>query len=264
MSRLSQFGKANDRLSNLRSSSSSSEVIKASPHNSLHEAIADATATATQWQGERQPIESYHRYELGDSTEILPADSSSQRGGYESTYIGAKSIPDAHLPRYNDIAGGGQITILEHQFDGMEEFPCPGSPSPTSVYPGRATNDFGPKLSKRTASHFSLRSLTRSFKRPRLDIKRLASNVYRSSTRKMSRVRNLMRRQHEDEMRQYAAWKAQRRRSCPADPLKGKSEKGFGTFSMERDHSSRDDWWKEGVGKYHAPAWMKFDKWFHT
>lgn len=107
---------------------------------------------------------------------------------------------------------------------------------------------------KRKASQFSLRSLTQTLsKRPRLGIRKWANSVL---TRHFGLAKQKWRYQTEQEKRDYAAWKANRRRSRPADALIGKSEKGFGAFSFDRCRYGDEEWWKEGVSKYQAPKWM--------
>jgi len=54
------------------------------------------------------------------------------------------------------------------------------------------------------------------------------------------------------ERKQFEAWRANRRREHPADPLKGKS--------FEKSRYGDEEWWKEGVAKYQAPPWMLFHK----
>ncbi|KPM42401.1 hypothetical protein AK830_g4144 [Neonectria ditissima] len=244
LSNLSQFGRSHHRSSDFRSTSTSPKSRSTSAASSTQEAIADAAAVINQWQGERKPIESYHRYELNSSGE----DSSSEQesSNSEKDYCNSSS-DDAKPPRYSEIME------IKNQYDGVGDAHHPESPLP-SAYQRK-----WPQGYKRKASQFSLRSLTNPLaKRPRLAIKRLASNAYRGGSRQFSRARESVKRQREDEMKQYAAWKAMRRRSKPGDALKGKFEKGFGTFSLERSRYGHKMWWKEGVEKYHAPEWMHF------
>lgn len=247
LSNLSQFSHSNRRLSQLHSSSTSSKQRSVSTSGSTQEAIAEAAAVITQWQGERERIVSYGRYKLNSSAEILPEDSTSQQVRLGSEESSTRSSAEPKPPRYSEVMA------IKNQYDGVGDAPHPESPLPS------AYQRMGPQGTKRKASQFSLRSLSKPFaKRPRLEIKRLASNAYRGSTRQFSRARESMRRQHEEETKQYAAWKALRRRNKPGDAIKGKIEKGFGSFSIERSRYGHKMWWKEGVEKYHAPEWMRF------
>ncbi|KAF7539744.1 hypothetical protein G7Z17_g12350 [Cylindrodendrum hubeiense] len=181
----------------------------------------------------------------------MPEGSSSQQGrsGSEESY--PRSSTETKPPRYSEVM------VIKDQYDGVGDAPHSESPLP-SAYQRKL-----PQGSKRKASQFSLRTFSKPFaKRPRLEIKRLASNAYRDSTRHFSRVRESMKRQRDEEMNQYAAWKAMRRRNKPGDAIKGKIEKGFGSFSIERSRYGHKMWWREGVEKYHAPAWMRFESSF--
>ncbi|KAF7562478.1 hypothetical protein G7046_g1656 [Stylonectria norvegica] len=251
LSDLSPLGDEDGSLPRLRSSSSTSRARTVSTDTSTQQAIAEAAAVITEWQGERQPIASYNKYELS-STESSPAILSCERRSSErETNDTTQSDP----PCYGDaVYTCPQTSPTKPYSVEFTEAHHLDSPSPS------ARPSTWPKGFKRKASEFSLASLTRSFtKRPRLGIKRLASTVYRGSTRQLSRVCDVMKRQHDEEMKQFAAWKARRRRNKPADALKGKHEKGFGAFSIDRSRHGNEEWWKEGVERYHAPGWMRFD-----
>jgi hypothetical protein len=71
-------------------------------------------------------------------------------------------------------------------------------------------------------------------------------------------MRQNLKLQNDQGRREFEAWRAKRRQERPADPLKGKSEKGFGAFAAERKRRKDEEWWTEGIQKYHAPEWMKF------
>lgn len=129
--------------------------------------------------------------------------------------------------------------------------PCPSDEVPPSPL----------RKLKRKASQFSLKSITEPFsKRPRLGLRKWAASVCREGSRRFSIARQKWKHQTEVEKRDFAAWKAARRRSRPADPLIGKSEKGFGVFSFDRVKHGGEEWWQEGVSKYQAPKWMVFHK----
>ncbi|KAJ4322606.1 hypothetical protein N0V84_004744 [Fusarium piperis] len=243
---LSQYSRANDRLSNLRSSSSSGDPMA----TTAHQAAADAAAAAMlEWHF--QPVTSYHKYELMSSTEDLVLDDTTERNSGE---------------RQNSKNSSSQ-TILAHgtsplkrvtandQLDGAAESLCQGSPKPSVQSPQAK-----PRVIKRRASGISLRSLTRGVKRTRRQVKRLASSAYRSGSRKFGRACKNIKRQHVKQRKQYSAWKALRRRLKPGDAIKRKPEKGFASFSMERSRHGHEEWWKVGVNKYRAPSWMRFGK----
>lgn len=266
---LSRFGRGNDRLSYLRSSSptSSTQDQKADVgHHSVLE--EEASAAISEWRGERRPSRciSYNHYELADSSDVLPCDSLSQQGSpHCSSCAGATFNPDHHgdSPRRPKQRNQSSTKPYEDQLDGAADVYSPNcrpssvaTPLAADAAPARA------RQSKRKASQFSLRSLSRSLtKRPRFTIlRKLANNVYRGGSRRLSRAFHRWRRQNEMERRQFEAWRANRRRERPADPLKGKPEKGFGTFSFERSRYGNEEWWREGVSKYQAPPWLLFQK----
>lgn len=241
---LSQYSRANDRLSNLRSSSSSGGPTA----TTAYQAAADAAAAMLEWH---RPVTSYHKYELMSSTEDLVPDDTTERNSGEC----------------QNSQNSSNQTILAHdtyplkrvtaniQLDGTVEKLYQGSPR-SSVQPSQAK----PRVIKRSASGISLRSLTRSVKRTRRQVKKLASSAYRSGSRKFGRTYNNIKRRHVKQRKQYSAWKALRRRLKPGDAIKGKPEKGFASFSVERSRHGHEEWWKVGVNKYQAPSWMRFGK----
>ncbi|KAH7160303.1 hypothetical protein B0J13DRAFT_126378 [Dactylonectria estremocensis] len=248
LSNLSQFGPSSIGISQSNSDSNSSSTRVASTGSSTQEAIAEAAAVITQWQGEREPIKSYRRFELKSSEELQPEDSkSSQHVMTVTEDSSSRDSTDSMPPSYSGVR------VIKSQYDGVADASHPGSPLPSAY-----SHQF-PQAAKRKASQFSLRSLSKPFaKRPRIAIKRVVSNAFHNSVRQISRSRASMKRQHDEEMKQYASWKAMRRRKMPGDAIKGKIEKGFGTFSLERSRYGHEMWWKEGVERYHAPEWMQF------
>lgn len=254
LSDLSRFGRGNDRLSYLRSSSpaSSTEQVRGdtSPMN-------EATAAISGWQDEPRAIErsAYNQYELADSSEALPSDSLSER--LTPVQFEPESRTPAGSPiRASDVSesAGDSIQRLNNQYDGQADSRRPKISDSASLPPARPT--------KRSASTFSFRSITRSLsKRPRLQsLHTLATHVYRGGSRRLHLACHRWKLQKEQERRQFEAWKANRRRQRPADPLKGKLERGFGAFSVERGRYGNEEWWQEGVDKYQAPSWMLFEK----
>lgn len=258
LSDLSRFGRGNDRLSYLGSGSTASSTRQAQGDANHHEAIHEATAAISGWQDEPRPTKrpAYNQYELADSSEVLPGDSLSQRLSPPPLEFEplASAISGCASPSDGSATTWESLQRLKGQYDGPADPQRPKGPGSASSPP--------PRPNKRSASQFSLRSLTRSFsKRPRLrGIRKLASHVYRGGGRRLTLACHKWRLQKEQERRQFEAWKANRRRERPADPLKGKSEPGFGTFSLERGRYGNEEWWQEGVAKYQAPSWMLFQK----
>ncbi|KAI5463140.1 hypothetical protein BGZ63DRAFT_422535 [Mariannaea sp. PMI_226] len=239
-----------------RSASSSSKSRAASTASSTQEAIAEAARVTLQWQGERVPLESYRQYELSSSPEsspeIYPEDSASQRarrryphGKKDSDDTCVDSVPDTRLSRYSGI------NALKSQYDGATDIHL------TSRFPS-IQPDTSHRGSKRKASS-AFNSIRPVAKRARTDIQKIVNNAYQGGTRRFSQARDTIRRQHKEDMRQYAAWKSLRRRQNPGDAIKGKFEKGFTAFAIERSRYGHEMWWRDGVEKYHAPEWMKFD-----
>ncbi|KAJ4220394.1 hypothetical protein NW759_007281 [Fusarium solani] len=239
---LSQYSRANDRLSNLRSSSSSGGPTA----TTAYQAAADAAAAMLEWH---RPVTSYHKYELMSSTEDLVPDDTTERNSGECQNS-QNSSSQTILAR--DTSPLKRVTA-NTQLDGAVEKLYQGSPK-SSVQPSQAK----PRVIKRSASGISLRSLTRSVKRTRRQVKKLASSAYRSGSRKFGRTYNNIKRRHVKQRKQYSAWKALRRRLKPGDAIKGKPEKGFASFSVERSRHGHEEWWKVGVNKYQAPSWMRF------
>ncbi|KAL2691946.1 hypothetical protein Neosp_002339 [[Neocosmospora] mangrovei] len=241
---LSQYSRANDRLSNLRSSSSSGGPVV----TTAYQAAAEAAAAMLEWH---RPVTSYHKYELMSSTEDLVPDDTAERNSGECQKSQNSSSQTILAHETSPL----KRVTANIQLDGAVEQLYQGSPR-SSVQPSYAK----PRVIKRSASGISLRSLTRSVKRTRREVKRLASSAYRSGSRKFGRAYKNIKRRQVKQRKQYSAWKALRRRLKPGDAIKGKSERGFASFSMERSRHGHEEWWKVGVNKYRAPSWMRFGK----
>ncbi|PHH90535.1 hypothetical protein CDD83_3377 [Cordyceps sp. RAO-2017] len=235
---LGRFARGNDRLSYLRSSSS---------------------VGTEGWPDELRPPKrrSYNQYELVDSSEILPCDSLSQRASPAPSDATPFACSPVRPTTYASTGTRDSLRFLKDQYDGPVDSHHRDSPGPAKLPPPPPPS---PRPFKRRASQFSFHSLTRSLaKRPRLvGLRRWANGVYRGGGRRLSRAYHRWRQQRELERRQYDAWKANRRRERPADALKGKPERGFGAFSLERSRHGHEEWWQEGVAKYQAPSWMLF------
>ncbi|KAJ6444334.1 Lysophospholipase like protein [Purpureocillium lavendulum] len=269
---LARFGRANDRLSYLRSSTPTSSTHGPKADESQHDVLDEASAAISEWRGEawspRKP--SYSHYEFADSSEVLPDDSLSQRPTPSpfDPDPGSPSIKHRDDPRSPRRRNWDRLQLSKEQYDGPADAQGQGSPAPgtapaASQARGASAAATGQAhQTKRKASQFSLRSLTRSLtKRPRLaSLRRLADTVRRGGSRRITRAYRRWKQQNEMERVQFEAWRANRRREHPADPLKGKAEKGFGVFSFEKTRYGDEEWWKEGVAKYQAPAWMLFQK----
>ncbi|CAM1511242.1 Fc.00g087550.m01.CDS01 [Cosmosporella sp. VM-42] len=243
LSELSQFREANDRLSNLRtSSSSSSRPRSVSTANSTEQAIAEAAAVITAWQGEREPVASYPRFELPESDEdLLRATSPRRDRCSDDTGSSCRSNP----PRYSDVSQHAYYRTVGIRSEGAREESQADSPSPL------ARPQTWPKGAKRKASQFSLGDITKPLtKRARHGIKKLASMAYRNGSRQFSKVRDKIRR-HEEELRRQAILKAKsRKRKLWVDSDR---------ITVWVRDTGHDGWWKEGVKKFHAPSWMHFE-----
>ncbi|KAM5348319.1 hypothetical protein ACJ41O_008143 [Fusarium nematophilum] len=245
---LSRYSRGSDRLSNLRSSSSSGGEAAVRTESS-HEVTAEAAAAVTGLR--RQPISSYRRFELVSSTEDLPSYETAIRNGNDKD----QSQSSSNRTLVTRESGHVSIAEIKNRHDVVAEQSHSKSPSP-SVLPPQTC----PRGIKRSASGISFRSLTKGVKRSRLDVKRLALSAYRTSSRKFSQARESVKRRHKDRKKQYSAWKAMRRRLRPGDAIKGKPEKGFTAFAIERSRHGHDAWWRAGVDKYRAPLWVQFDE----
>ncbi|KAH6895294.1 hypothetical protein B0T10DRAFT_603003 [Thelonectria olida] len=233
--------------------SSSNRSRSVSDPSSTQEAINEAAAVTLQWRGERVPLESHRRFEMlsSPSPEIYPEDSASSRqqcretqDSTEETYVDLESVR-----RVSDCS---ELNQFKSQYDGATDTPHEKS-QVQSIQPGQIRQG----VKRKASSIFSpIKPLA---KQARTEIKKKATEAYYEGTRRFSVARETMKRQHREEKRQYAAWKALRRRQRPGDAIKGKIKKGFGTFSLERSRYGHKMWWKDGVEKYHAPEWMKFD-----
>ncbi|PHH69220.1 hypothetical protein CDD82_7911 [Ophiocordyceps australis] len=269
LSDLSRFGHGNDGLSCL---DSSSQASSAQPARAAAEASQNAAASLghktsrsfSTWQHDArqvQPRPSYNHYELVDSNDVLPCDSLSQcKSPQLSTADGQEFMAGRQ-----EAVGGRQVSLGWESAESMTKHGQYDGPGDESWCSGSSKADTPPpvnRLSKRKASHFSLRSLSQSLaKRRRLtELHKWAHHVCRDGSRRLSRAYHRWRQQKVLQRQQFEAWKAKRRRERPADALKGKGEGGFGVFSIERSRYGNEDWWKEGVAKYKAPEWMLFQK----
>lgn len=257
---LSRYSKANDRLSNLRSTLSSDGYFDKSSSTAPPEAREDAIAAITQWQGQVRPrAASYNRYQLSESAEVLPSDSASQ----QPSPTGVHFLPST--PASAKTKGGltrGSAEHMKSQLDGTHEATHQvESPDPASRSSSAPANHGHPyRQSKRKASAFSLRSLTNSLsKRPRFDIRKWASDFYRQGSQRLNMARLKWRHQTRQDRGIFEAWRARHRRVAQNTfPDQAELNKECGTCSTERKVCSNEDWWSDGVSRYEAPKWMNF------
>ncbi|KAL2206500.1 hypothetical protein CC79DRAFT_1369917 [Sarocladium strictum] len=262
---LSKYGSATYDLSEIRSRTPSSSKTKApADQNSLHEAIADAEAAVTEWRGEckhaRGRTSSYGQYELADSSEVLPLDSLSQQG--RSTEDLAAVTPAPKVAAAKRARKPSEVTFkntpkIELRNRGLTDQYHTESPDPTNEPPRLATRLGN---GKRTASHFSLRSLSESLsKRPRTGIKKLANTVYNGGKRVLAHVRQNFKHSSSKGRRDFAAKRARAVQGGQRQDLQQtKPEKGSAGIASDLKCQKSEDWWTDGAKRYHAPEWMKF------
>ncbi|KAL7785202.1 hypothetical protein V8C37DRAFT_394530 [Trichoderma ceciliae] len=260
LTNLSRFSKANDRLSNLRSTLSSDEAYDVSMSTGPPEAMEEAITAIAQWQGELRPrIVSYNKYQLSESTEVLPSDSASQQ----------QNPSGAHLPLSTPLSAKdtaaltwGSVEPIKGQFDGAHEANNRfESPNPAIRSPCTPANQEHPhRQSKRKASVFSLRSLTNSLsKRPRFGLRKWASTVYQQGSQRLNLARLKWRHQARQDRRMFEAWRVRHRKvTQDGSPCKEKHDRSYETSSPERKVCVNEDWWRDGVSRYEAPKWMNF------
>ncbi|KAI6748615.1 hypothetical protein HG530_015388 [Fusarium avenaceum] len=242
---LTRYSRTYDRLSALHSSSSSSGAGRIVSQGSTHRALTDAAAAFGQLH--RFPTPSYHRFEIVSSSEDLTAHALAPQNSIASQTSLKDTIEciETHgLTRVKAQAQLGNQTDESH----------PGSPRP-SIKPPKVAG-----TPKRKASSISLRGLTAGVKRSRVELEKLAYNVCHTSCYKLRQVRESIKRQRKEQKKQYSAWKALRRQLKPGDAIKGKHEKGFASFSIDKSRHGNESWWKAGVERYRAPKWMQFGK----
>lgn len=265
LSGLSQFGRANDCLSNLRSSSSSAPSNEPKiGDTSHHELIADAAAAITEWQDAVRPLKksAFNNYSLADSSDLFPSDSLSQQQADRSLSLLTASSPFSDVTRESGASDTSDTPqSLINQYDGVLD--APGSESPVLKPPViRPVLDdpFRPsKPSKRKASIFSIRSVTKSWaKRRRLSgFRRWAGNMYRSSSRRLIEAyRKLKHGRSQAHLRHPGRPRNDGSDEGLTAPSRGNSESGQGPFRFNGDSQTDSTWWEEGTRCYRAPSGM--------
>jgi hypothetical protein len=199
---------------------------------------------------QRLPTPSYHRFEIMSSSEDLASNTlapHNSEASHESEILTEDSIESLETRPLKRVTAHTRFDNLADRFHSE-------SPSPSVKLPQIT------RSKKRKASGISLRSISAGVKRSRVDVKKLANNICRNSWDKLRQVRENVKRQRKEQNKQYSVWKELRRRLKPGDAIKGKHEKGFVTFSMEKSLRGPKSWWNAGVEKYQAPEWMHFGK----
>ncbi|KAF4444894.1 hypothetical protein FACUT_368 [Fusarium acutatum] len=244
---LTKYSRSNDRLSGLRSSSSSSVAVRAMSQGRTHGAGVDEAPAFGHLQ--RRPIQSYHSFKIVSSSEDL------------QSIVAPAQKTMARQPLLEDTAGFERTysltpvkTRIQTQIDSPTENRHSESPSPSTKPPQVE------RRSKRRSSVMSLRSLTDGVKRSRAGVEKLAHNICHNSCIKLRHAYQSVKRQHKEQRKHHSAWKALRRKLRPEDASKPKHEKASVSFSIEQGGRGTESWWKAGVEKYHAPKWMRFGK----
>ncbi|KAF5691619.1 hypothetical protein FCIRC_367 [Fusarium circinatum] len=244
---LTKYSRSNDRLSGLRSSSSSSVAARVRSQGSTHGTGVDEAPAFGHLQ--RRPIQSYHSFEIVSSSEdlqsnVTPAQKTmARKPSPEDTTGVEKTYP---LTRVK--------ARIQTQIDSPTENRHSESPSP-SIKPPQVE-----RRSKRKSSVMSLRSLTEGVKRSRAGVEKLAHNICHISCNKLRHAYQSVGRQHKEQRKHHSAWKTLRRKLRSEDASKPKHEKQSASFSIEQGGRGTESWWKAGVEKYHAPKWMRFGK----
>ncbi|KAG6255271.1 hypothetical protein E4U49_007158 [Claviceps purpurea] len=277
---LSKFGRANDNLSNLQSNSPGSAASAAEDVGDIshHELVADTAAAITEWQDASKPFRKlpYNNYELAESSELFPSDSLSQQGIVLPSPSTRPPTPPSRVTRAPE--GGRAMTSttttatptssvealdsLGHQYDGILEARRKRT-SEIKYRPAPALDGTSHPLtsSKRKASTFSLRSLTRSLKKKRrlTAIRHWASKVYQRSSLRLTEAYRKFKSHHPMRHAGFSGpWDRQQKQQ-PAIQARGKNDdKARGSnavFGFERQRRS-EDWWEDGVSRYRAPSGM--------
>ena len=243
---LARYGKANDRISNLRSTSPFSSNGDLANQQSLH-VPDEAALTMNGWQDGTYEKQVYE----GTGTDAMHPTPRSLRYELPKPFTCHYQIPKTNSEGTGDDKGFDGANEANAHSRGYREIESSvddvdGSHSPL-------------KTLKRKASHFSLSSLSKSLsKRPRLGFRKWASSVIQNGSRRLSIAKQKLKEHAEMERREFAAWKAQRRRAR-ADAAAEK-EKQSAAFTKDQ-HKDGEEWWKDGAGsKFHAPRWMTFPK----
>ncbi|KAL7949938.1 hypothetical protein V8C42DRAFT_309018 [Trichoderma barbatum] len=255
---LSRFSKANDRLSNLRSTLSADESYDITISTTPPEVMEEATAAIAEWQDQPRPKGApYNRYELVESTEVLPSDSASQQSPSGSRL----PVTTRSSSKYARGLMWETVGPIKGQYDGASEASNRlESPNPTIQSPCTPAYQEAPHKPKRKASAFSLHSLGNPLsKHPRFGLRKWANSVYQHGSQRLSQARLKWIRPARRDRRMFEAWRMRHRGTDQeSSPCKEKADRSSGIFSSERRECANEDWWMEGVKIFEAPKWMNF------
>ncbi|KAM6482416.1 hypothetical protein HDV62DRAFT_390456 [Trichoderma sp. SZMC 28011] len=256
---LSRFSKANDRLSNLRSTLSSDEYYDRTMSTNPLE-VMEAVTAIMERQGQSRPqVTPYNQYELVESTEVLPSDSASQHSSPSGAHLAIDTCSPSKKAR--GLTWESMDTI-DGQYDGANEANNRLESSASTVRSPStpADQEHIHKKIKRKASVFSLHSLANPLsKHPKLGLRKWASSVYHQGSQKLSQARLKWICPTRQDRRMFEAWRMRRRgTNSESSPCKEKSDRNSGIFSSEGRVCANEDWWMDGVKMFEAPKWMNF------
>ncbi|PTB70945.1 hypothetical protein BBK36DRAFT_1137590 [Trichoderma citrinoviride] len=248
---LSRYGRANDRLSNLRSTLASDESYDVTVTTTASDVMTEADTAIAEWQDQQQPRPaeaSFHRSPLMESTEILPGDSASQQPSPSGARI-ASAGPGSRLTwRSGDP--------IKNQYDGIHEANNRHqSPDTTTQLPFTPANRGHQRPSKRKASVFSLHSLSGSISKHRKSgLRQWASSVYQQGSKRLATRLKWIRPARRDRGL-FESWRTRRRGTSqePSSPCREKAER-----TVEHRVCASEGWWDEGVSRFQAPDYMNF------
>ncbi|KAL7915731.1 hypothetical protein GGI35DRAFT_465743 [Trichoderma velutinum] len=256
---LSRFSKANDRLSNLRSTLSSDEYYDRTMSTNPLE-VMEAITAIMERQGQTRPRETpYNQYELVESTEVLPSDSASQHPSPSGARLPISTCSSSKKARGLTWES---LDTINGQYDGAnEETNRLESPVSTIRSPCTPADQERPhKQTKRKASVFSLHSLAHPLsKHPKLGLRKWASSVYHQGSQRLSQARLKWIRPARQDRRMFETWRMRHRgTNQESSPCKEKADRNSGIYSSEGRVCASEDWWMEGVKIFEAPKWMNF------
>lgn len=252
---LSRYGRANDRLSNLRSTLTSDESYDMTMTTTASDALAEADTAIAEWQDQQRlrPAEaSFHRSPLLlGSTEILPGDSASQQPSPSGARL-LSGTPGSATGRLTWRSGDP----MKNQYDGIHEANNRRqSPDSTRQPPCTPANQDPQRPSKRKASIFSLHSRTGSLSKHRKSgLRQWASSVYQQGSKRLATRLKWIRPARRDRGL-FESWRRRRRGTSqePSSPCREKAER-----TVEHRVCATAGWWDEGVSRFQAPDYMNF------
>ncbi|OAA43681.1 hypothetical protein NOR_04256 [Metarhizium rileyi] len=227
--------------------------------------MADTAAAITEWQEVPRPMKSatYNNYSLADSSDLFPSDSLSQREAVSLAPSNPPSPPPTKSPTHKSAQSSKYCEHLNTQYDGTVEAIRNRSPEPKNGLTPALDTTQSFHQSKRKASQFSLRSLTKSLsKRPRLvAFRQWAINFYHGSSRRLSEAYHRLKYHRQGHSGEPGAWRSMRRRHRRGDGERGNPcDQPYGEFKYDQGAPGNQEWWKDGVTKYRAPSWMFHSK----